>query len=66
MNSKRQVEFTNSIKSLHLHTLELLRDYLKEKQSEDDREDKIRLIEIEIEGKKKQKDRLKNYENQAK
>lgn len=66
MNSKRQVEFTNSIKSLHLRTLELLRDYLQEKQSEDDREDKIRLIEIEIEGKKKKKDRLKNYENQAK
>lgn len=66
MKLKRQVEFTNSIKSLPLHTLELLRDYLKEKQSEDDREDKIRLIEIEIEGKKKQKDRLKNYENQAK
>lgn len=62
MNLKRQVEFTNSIKSLHLHTLELLRDYLKDKDSEEDREDKIKLIEIQIEAKKEQKDRLNKYD----
>lgn len=62
MNLKRQVEFTNSIKTLPLHTLKFLKNYLKDKHSEEDREDKIKLIEIQIETKKEQKYRLSKYD----
>lgn len=50
MNFKRRCEFTNALKFLKLDDLKFLRDCLKVKHSEADREDKLELLEIEIQG----------------
>ena len=50
MNFKRRCEFTNTLKFLKLDDLKFLRDHLKVKLSEADREDKLELLEIEIQG----------------
>ncbi len=50
MNFKRRCEFTNTLKFLKLDDLKFLRDCLKVKLNEADREDKLELLEIEIQG----------------
>lgn len=50
MNFKRRCEFTNTLKFLKLEDLKFLRDCLKAKTNEANREDKLELLEIEIQG----------------
>ena len=50
MNFKRRCEFTNALKFLKLDDLVFLRDWLAGKESEADKEDKIELLDIEIQG----------------
>ena len=50
MNFKRRCEFTDTLKYLKLDDLIFLRDYLTNKESEADKEDKIELLDIEIQG----------------
>lgn len=50
MNFKRRCEFTNTLKYLKLEDLKFLRDCLKVKHREADWEDKLELLEIEIQG----------------
>lgn len=50
MNFKRRCEFTRSLKTIKLDDLKFLRDWLKSKESEADREDKMELLDIEIQG----------------
>ncbi len=50
MNFKRRCEFTNTLKFLKLDDLVFLRDWLAGKENEADKEDKIELLDIEIQG----------------
>lgn len=50
MNFKRRCEFTNTLKFLKLDDLKFLRNFLEGKESEADKEDKIELLDIEIQG----------------
>lgn len=50
MNFKRRCEFTRTLKTIKLDDLRFLRDWLRSKESEADREDKIELLNIEIKG----------------
>ena len=50
MNFKRRCEFTNTLKFLKLDDLKFLRHCLEGKESEADKEDKIELLDIEIQG----------------
>ena len=50
MNFTRRCEFTNTLKYLKLDDLICLRDCLAGKESEADKEDKIELLDIEIQG----------------
>lgn len=50
MNFKRRCEFTRTLKTIKLDDLRFLRDWLKSKESEADREDKMELLDIEIQG----------------
>lgn len=52
MNFKRRCEFTNTLKYLKLDDLKFLRDCLAGKENEADKEDKIELLDIEIQGRK--------------
>lgn len=50
MNFTRRCELTNTLKFLKLDDLVFLRDWLAGKESEADKEDKIELLDIEIQG----------------
>lgn len=50
MNFKRRCKFTNTLKFLKLDDLKFLRDWLAGKENEADKEDKMELLNIEIQG----------------
>ena len=62
MKIERQKQFISNIKTLSLHQLRLCYDWLKVKDSEIDREDKLRLMSLEI----KRKERLKRNNEELK
>ncbi len=53
MKIERQKQFTESISTLNIKQLKTLETWLRNKASEESREDKLRLIRIAIEGKEK-------------
>lgn len=55
MKIERQKQFIENIETLNLHQLKLCYDWLKVKNSEFDREEKLRLMSLEIERKEKLK-----------
>lgn len=53
MKIERQEKFTESISTLNIKQLKTLEAWLRNKASEESRDDKLRLIRIAIEGKEK-------------
>lgn len=51
MNFKRRCDYLNVINCLRLEDLRNLREWMKDKPSEESREDKLELIDIVIAGK---------------
>lgn len=58
MNIERQQNFIENLRSLTLDQLYLIDKWIDANQTEADREDKLRLIEIEIEGRERRKVRM--------
>ncbi|WP_243344587.1 hypothetical protein [Anaerococcus sp. AGMB09787] len=58
MKIERQQKFVDNLQSLTLDQLYLIDKWIDANQTEADREDKLRLIEIEIEGRERRKVRM--------
>lgn len=59
MNIERQQEFIDNLKTLSLHHLYMIKDWITIKADEYDREEKLRFIDIEIEGRER-RERIAN------
>lgn len=58
MNLQEQLEFLDKIKTLSTNNIETLYDWLENKESERDRETKLRLMSIELEMRKKRENKI--------